>query len=315
MTASVERIPIKVALLNNAYLGMVRQWQELFYDERYSEVHLSHDMPDYVRSGPSRWAASPSGSRSRTRSVSTIAKANQINDRPVVVEFRCLSSEKVYPMVPAGGSNDDVHRRPEPACREPGVPPGRSGRRGVMSNRPRSELVTPEVLPHRTIVVLVENKAGVLARVADLFARRGYNIMSLAVAPTNDDRFSRLTIVVDIESTPLDQIVKQLFKLVNVVEIAELGPGRFGRARAAAGHGRGRRPRTGARSIEITDIFEGKILAVSPGHLTVSLDGRPGQARRLRGPAGGLPASSICNVPGRIALPKVGRQVPRLRAL
>ena len=77
---------------------------------------------------------------------------------------------------------------------------------------------------HRTIVVLVENKAGVLARVADLFARRGYNIVSLAVAPTNDDRFSRLTIVVDLESAPLDQIVKQLFKLINVVEIAELAP-------------------------------------------------------------------------------------------
>ena len=79
-------------------------------------------------------------------------------------------------------------------------------------------------LQHRTIVVLVENKAGVLARVADLFARRGYNIVSLAVAPTNDDRFSRLTIVVDLESAPLDQIVKQLFKLINVVEIAELAP-------------------------------------------------------------------------------------------
>ena len=72
--------------------------------------------------------------------------------------------------------------------------------------------------------VLVENKAGVLARVANLFARRGYNIFSLAVAPTDDERFSRITIVVDVESAPLEQIIKQLDKLVNVVKISELDP-------------------------------------------------------------------------------------------
>ncbi len=107
ITASVERIPIKVALLNNAYLGMVRQWQELFYDERYSEVYLSHEMPDYVK-----WAESMGCVAFRVEDPDevevTIAKANEVTDRPVVVEFRCLSSEKVYPMVPAGGSNDDI---------------------------------------------------------------------------------------------------------------------------------------------------------------------------------------------------------------
>src|SRR5918997_1626375 len=77
---------------------------------------------------------------------------------------------------------------------------------------------------HHTLVVLVENKSGVLARVASLFARRGYNIFSLAVAPTEDERFSRITIVVDVESSPLEQITKQLYKLVNVVKISELDP-------------------------------------------------------------------------------------------
>ncbi|MDH3752311.1 MAG: acetolactate synthase small subunit [Acidimicrobiia bacterium] len=75
-----------------------------------------------------------------------------------------------------------------------------------------------------TLVVRVENKAGVLARVAALFARRGFNIDSLAVAPIADDHFSRITIVVDVESAPLDQIIKQLDKLVNVVSIRELSP-------------------------------------------------------------------------------------------
>ncbi|MEZ5340016.1 MAG: acetolactate synthase small subunit [Acidimicrobiales bacterium] len=79
-----------------------------------------------------------------------------------------------------------------------------------------------EDFANHTLTVLVENKAGVLARVADLFARRGYNIVSLAVAPTGDVAFSRITIVVDVESAPLEQIVKQLFKLINVIEIIEL---------------------------------------------------------------------------------------------
>jgi acetolactate synthase-1/3 small subunit len=71
---------------------------------------------------------------------------------------------------------------------------------------------------------MVENKAGVLARVASLFSRRGFNIFSLAVAPTDDERFSRITIVVDVESAPLEQIMRQLDKLINVVSITELAP-------------------------------------------------------------------------------------------
>jgi len=77
---------------------------------------------------------------------------------------------------------------------------------------------------HHIVTAMVENKAGVLARVASLFSRRGFNIFSLAVAPTDDERFSRITIVVDVESAPLEQIMKQLDKLVNVVRITELAP-------------------------------------------------------------------------------------------
>ncbi|MEM7141454.1 MAG: acetolactate synthase small subunit [Actinomycetota bacterium] len=75
-----------------------------------------------------------------------------------------------------------------------------------------------------TIVTTVENKPGVLARVAGLFSRRGFNIESLAVAPTDDERFSRITFTVDVESAPLEQVVKQLNKLINVVDITELDP-------------------------------------------------------------------------------------------
>ncbi len=107
VTASAERIPIKVAILNNAYLGMVRQWQELFYEERYSEVYLSPDLPDYVK-----WAEAMGCVGLRVEAPEEVApaieKANSIDDRPVVVDFRTDAFEKVYPMVPAGASNDDI---------------------------------------------------------------------------------------------------------------------------------------------------------------------------------------------------------------
>jgi acetolactate synthase-1/2/3 large subunit len=107
VTASSERIPIKVAILNNAYLGMVRQWQEMFYEERYSEVYLSPDLPDYVK-----WAEAMGCVGFRVESPEevgpTIEKANAIDDRPVVIDFRTDAQEKVFPMVPAGASNDDV---------------------------------------------------------------------------------------------------------------------------------------------------------------------------------------------------------------
>ena len=112
VTASSERIPVKIAILNNAYLGMVRQWQELFYEERYSEVYLSPDLPDYVK-----WAEAMGCVGMRVDSaddvVATIEKANDIDDRPVVIDFRTDWREKVYPMVPAGGSNDNIILGPE----------------------------------------------------------------------------------------------------------------------------------------------------------------------------------------------------------
>ena len=107
VTASLERIPIKVGILNNSYLGMVRQWQEMFYEERYSEVYLSPDLPDFVK-----WAEAMGcvGIRVDDPSEveSAIDRANSINDRPVVVDFRVDAREKVFPMVAAGQSNDDV---------------------------------------------------------------------------------------------------------------------------------------------------------------------------------------------------------------
>jgi acetolactate synthase-1/2/3 large subunit len=107
VTATAERIPVKIAILNNAYLGMVRQWQHMFYEERYSEVYLSPDLPDYVK-----WAESMGCVGMKVTNAEevlpAIEKANAINDRPVVIDFRTDSMEHVYPMVPAGLSNDEI---------------------------------------------------------------------------------------------------------------------------------------------------------------------------------------------------------------
>jgi acetolactate synthase I/II/III large subunit len=107
VTAAVERIPVKVAILNNSYLGMVRQWQEMFYEERYSEVYLSPEVPDFVK-----WAEAMGCVGIRVDSPEevqpAIDKANSIDDRPVVIDFRVDASEKVFPMVPAGFANDDM---------------------------------------------------------------------------------------------------------------------------------------------------------------------------------------------------------------
>jgi acetolactate synthase-1/2/3 large subunit len=111
ITASTENIPIKVGILNNGYLGMVRQWQEMFYGNRYSEVDLRGGIPDFVK-----WAESMGCVGIRVESPeeveAAIDKANSINDRSVVVDFRVAEEEKVFPMVAAGCSNDDVMLQP-----------------------------------------------------------------------------------------------------------------------------------------------------------------------------------------------------------
>jgi len=125
-----------------------------------------------------------------------------------------------------------------------------------------------------TLSVLVENKPGVLARISGLFARRGFNIHSLAVGPTEYDEISRMTIVVNVEEKPLEQVVKQLNKLINVIKIVELERDAaverellLVKVKADAA--------TRAQIIEIADIFRSKIVDVSPHALTIEATGSP----------------------------------------
>jgi len=111
-TSTTEKIPFVTAIINNAYLGMVRQWQELFYKERYSQVYLSHDVPDYVKLAEAYGAV---GLRAEHPDEvdNVIEKALSVQDRSVVIDFRCDTQEMCFPMVPAGASNDDIIIGPE----------------------------------------------------------------------------------------------------------------------------------------------------------------------------------------------------------
>jgi acetolactate synthase-1/3 small subunit len=169
-----------------------------------------------------------------------------------------------------------------------------------------------ERLNHHILSVLVQNRPGVLARVSSMFARRGFNIFSLAVAPAENEGMSRITIVVDVESAPLEQITKQLFKLVEVIKISELDPRHsverellLATVRAA--------PEQRSQILELATIFEAKILAVGVDALTLSLDGHPEKIDDFEALLDGYGMVELQRT-GRVALPKLDRQA-RLRAV
>jgi acetolactate synthase-1/2/3 large subunit len=111
-TSTTEDIPFITAILNNGYLGMVRQWQELFFDQRYSGVYLNADVPDYVKLAEAYGAVGLKVEHADEVDAA-IEKAYSITDRSVVIDFRVDPSEGVFPMVPAGASNDDIILGPE----------------------------------------------------------------------------------------------------------------------------------------------------------------------------------------------------------
>ena len=171
---------------------------------------------------------------------------------------------------------------------------------------------TPSQPAHHILSVLVQNRPGVLARVSGLFARRGYNIFSLAVAPTEDPNQSRITIVVDVESAPLEQIVKQLFKLVDVVKISELDPRRSVERELLMATVRVPAEERG-QVVELVNIFEGKILAVGVEAITVSLEGSPDKLDDFEELLRGYGIVELQRT-GRVALPKLDKEA-RLRAV
>ena len=127
-------------------------------------------------------------------------------------------------------------------------------------------------MSRHTLSVLVENKPGVLARVASLFSRRGFNIESLAVGPTELDDISRMTIVVNVEELPLEQVTKQLNKLINVLKIVELDPDNSVQREIMLVKVKSD-PETRSSILETAQMFRAKIVDVAPDALMIEATG------------------------------------------
>ena len=159
---------------------------------------------------------------------------------------------------------------------------------------------------HHILSVLVENKAGVLSRVAGLFSRRGFNIYSLAVAPTDEnEHFSRITIVVDVESAPLEQVIMQLDKLVNDdFDMAYSQDAVLGHAFAAMYEWiiEGRK----IPVVPIFGVFGGEVVSVGADRITVMLAGRPEKIDDFEGLLEQYTVVELQRT-GRVALPKLDR--------
>ena len=127
-------------------------------------------------------------------------------------------------------------------------------------------------MSRHTLSVLVENKPGVLARVAGLFSRRGFNIDSLAVGETEHRGVSRITIVVNAADSPLEQVTKQLNKLVNVLKVVELEPDVSVQRELLLVKVRAERPVRG-QVMETVNLFRARVVDVAPDTLTIEATG------------------------------------------
>jgi len=166
---------------------------------------------------------------------------------------------------------------------------------------------------HHILSVLVENKFGVLTRVSSLFSRRGYNIYSLAVSPTEDDRYSRMTVVVDGDADLVEQITKQLNKLIPVIKISELADSDAVERELMLVTIKGGAD-TRSQVTELASIFEAKILDVGFEAVTLMVAGQPDKLDAMTDllkPFGIVELQRT----GRIALPKLSRQSSKLRVV
>ncbi len=161
---------------------------------------------------------------------------------------------------------------------------------------------TPPIMRH-TISVLVENKFGVLTRVAGMFSGRGYNIDSLNVAPTHDPERSRMTVVVRGDDATVEQIVKQLQKLVNVIEVTDFRDYEYvdrelvlvkvkviGKSRSEV--------------MQITDIFRAKIVDIQPKNMTIEVTGNENKVTKFVKLMENFGVMDLTRT-GKVALPRI----------
>jgi acetolactate synthase-1/2/3 large subunit len=245
-TCAIEGIPIKVAIINNGSLGMVRQWQTLFYAGAQAGRH-PHPRLRQARRGL------------------------RLRGHPLRGDGRRGHGDRAGHGHRGPPGRDRLHR----AQGRHGLAHGRGRhqqQRHQVRARPGARLGRLFRMTRHTLSVLVENKPGVLVRIAGLFARRGFNIDSLAVGPTEHEEISRITIVVNCEEHPLEQVTKQLNKLINVLKIVELEPGAtvqreliLIKVRADA--------ESRSRVLEAVGLFRAKVVDVALDVITVEATG------------------------------------------
>ena len=258
-TCAEHRIPVKVFIANNGYLGMVRQWQELFWDKRYSQVDMGQ-WPDFVKLAEAYGATGI-----RLTDKTTLRRRHQDGARDRG------PGRRRRPRHPRGEHlPDDPGRRRR--ARDGGLGMGEPGTKEPLTLEELEASAGVRTGRKHILSILVENKPGVLTRIAGLFARRGFNIDTLAVGPTDDESLSRITLTLDGAMHPIDQVTKQLHKLVNVIKIRDLEPAEtVARELAlfkisADGASRG-------EVMQVVEIFRGKIIDVTRRSLIVEVTG------------------------------------------
>ena len=259
-TCAQNEIPVKVFIMNNGYLGMVRQWQELFWDNRYSHVDMG-SVPGLRegRGGLRRdgHAAHREGDARRRHEGRARDARPGHGRRPRHARGEHVPDDRARP---AGARHGGVSVMGEPGTKDclsledlEATASLRSGRKHILS-------------------ILVENKAGVLTRVAGLFARRGFNIDTLTVGPTEDEQFSRITLTFDGAMHPVDQVTKQLHKLINVLKIRDLEPDDTVSRELALFKVSVEGPQR-AEVMQICEIFRGKVVDVTRRSVILEITG------------------------------------------
>ena len=261
-TCAIEGIPIKVAIINNSALGMVRQWQTLFYEGRYSNTDLTRSdrrIPDFVKLAEAygcvglrcdeRRRRRRHDRRRRWRSTTCRWSSTSSSHRDAMV----------WPMVAAGTSNDDIK-----VARD--IAPRVGPRGGVHVSQPHP------VGPGREQARRARPDSRRCSRAAASTSSRWRS-----VRPSNPE-ISRMTIVVNVEELPLEQVTKQLNKLVNVIKIVELDDRR--RSSASWCWSRSRpTPQTRGQVLETVQLFRAKVVDVATDAVTIEATGDAGQAR------------------------------------
>ena len=186
-----------------------------------------------------------------------IKLALETNDRPVVIDFVVSADAMVWPMVPQGVSNSYVQYAREHA----------------RHSMRRSDPMSTHVLS-----LLVEDTPGLLTRVAGLFARRGFNINSLAVGVTEIPGLSRITVVVDVDDLPLEQVTKQLNKLINVLKIVELEQDQSVRREHMLVKVRADN-QSRSNVIEVVNLFRARIVDYASDALVIEVTGDQGKVQ------------------------------------